>query len=275
MAYTTTLTSGQTFTYVNAQGTTVTYSYSGAAEAESTAICSSHTEGTDVGTASCAGHRSTCTGNKTGFSDESLAAGWSVRNYHVNQLRTAITDELTSRNSHKDFTLTTSVPGSNTTAGAAIDNAHFSNINTAVNRMASGSTSIPGNGSSISAEVVVDLRNRIRSLEGDCICNSDCACNSVCTCNTDCRCNYSDITLKRDIEPLTLGLDYLNNIGTYKFQYLWDKEDKHYGVMAQELKDEVLVSEDKEGNLMVSYMELVPILINAVKELSEKVNNGK
>jgi len=274
MAYTKTLTSGQSFTYTNAQGSTVTYNYSGATEGESTGICSAHTEGVDVGLASCAGHRSTCTGNKTGFSDGSLAAGWSIRDYHVNQLRTAISEELTSRNTHKDFSYTTSVPGSNVSAGSAIDNAHFSNVNSALNRMG-GNTGIPGDGTAVAASVVTSLRNRIRALEGDCICNSDCACNSVCTCNTDCRCNYSDITLKRDIEPLNLGLDYLSNIDTYKFQYLWDKEAKHYGVMAQELNDDVLVSEDKNGKLMVSYIELVPILINAVKELSEKLNNGK
>lgn len=269
MAYTKTV--PPNWSYTDAQGNTHTYSYTGGGGGN----CSGHTEGTDVGTASCSSHRSTCSGNKTNFTDNTgngytISAGWAVRASHISDLRSAVQDELVARNNHADYSYTTSISGSAPSAGNTIDNSHLQNVEDALDRMTS-STTIPSNGSSISASTISTLRDKIRNLEDDCICNSDCECNSVCTCNTDCKCNYSDITLKRDVENLNLGLDYLNSLGTYKFKYLWE-EKEHYGVMAQELNNEVLVSEDKNGKLMVSYMELIPILMNAVKELSEKVN---
>lgn len=50
-------------------------------------------------------------------------------------------------------------------------------------------------------------------------------------------------------------------------------EEKHYGLSAQELQTIYpdLVKEDKEGNLGVNYVELVPILIRSIQELNQKI----
>ena len=47
----------------------------------------------------------------------------------------------------------------------------------------------------------------------------------------------------------------------------------HYGLIAQELREIApeLVLEDGGGNLSISYMELIPILIKSIQELSAKV----
>jgi hypothetical protein len=278
MAYTKNL--PPSWSYVTPGGTTITYNATSGTESESTGICSGHTEGVNVGTASCVGHRSTCSANKTNFTDNTgngytLAAGWAVRAQHINDLRATIAAELVSRNNHKDFSYSTSIPGNNSSGSneESVLLVDLQNVEDALDRMTSN-TPIPESGTDVDivASPISDLRSKIRDLEADCLCNSDCACNSVCTCNTDCRCNYSDRSLKKDIEPLELGLEYLKGLGTYKFKYIEDEKQSHYGVMAQELKDEVLVSEDKKGKLMVSYIEIIPILINAVKELSERVN---
>ena len=57
--------------------------------------------------------------------------------------------------------------------------------------------------------------------------------------------------------------------------YLDEGEDKrtHYGMIAQEVKEVLpeLVSEDAAGYLSVNYIELIPLLIQAVKEQQSQI----
>lgn len=52
-------------------------------------------------------------------------------------------------------------------------------------------------------------------------------------------------------------------------------EQKHYGLIAQELQTiyPELVHEGEDGYLAVNYIELIPILIQTIQELNEKVDN--
>lgn len=81
----------------------------------------------------------------------------------------------------------------------------------------------------------------------------------------------SDRRLKKNIINLEKGLKTVKKIKTHQYNYKSDTEEKiHYGVIAQELREilPALVHEgnDTEKTLSVNYIELIPILINAIKE---------
>ena len=89
--------------------------------------------------------------------------------------------------------------------------------------------------------------------------------------------HYSDKRLKRDIENISYGLkDILKLRPT---EYFWkDKEQEHksLGLIAQEvdqvIKNVVTYEEEKE-RYGVSYTELIPVLIKAIQEQQDIINN--
>lgn len=111
----------------------------------------------------------------------------------------------------------------------------------------------------------------------------------------------SDMRLKRDISEIKSdALSKLSRLNP--IQYFWDKEqyiklkmnnidtsDKekhtlvdvlldnniHYGLLAQEVKElyPELVHEDAAGVMSINYTELIPLLIQAVQNLSEQVSS--
>lgn len=107
----------------------------------------------------------------------------------------------------------------------------------------------------------------------------------------------SDYRLKEKIEDLPSNtLDDIRKINVVKFNYkqrevdssvegqagLYEKDSpilthKHYGVIAQELQKIYpdLVIEGEDGYLSVNYMELVPLLIQSVQELSAKLDEAE
>ncbi|MAF78469.1 MAG: hypothetical protein CME63_15730 [Halobacteriovoraceae bacterium] len=91
----------------------------------------------------------------------------------------------------------------------------------------------------------------------------------------------SDIRFKENIEPLKGGLEELKNIQAYEYHYKTDEfpehnfpKEKTVGVMAQQLENilPLAVKEDDKGMKYVNYASLAPLLIEAVKELSAKVD---
>jgi hypothetical protein len=87
----------------------------------------------------------------------------------------------------------------------------------------------------------------------------------------------SDKRLKDNIQPIQNALDKVNELGGYTFD--WNEElqkarkGHDIGVIAQEVQSvlpEVVVERDT-GYLGVDYQKLVPVLIEAIKELSAKV----
>jgi hypothetical protein len=88
----------------------------------------------------------------------------------------------------------------------------------------------------------------------------------------------SDERLKENIKPLEKGLKTIEQIKTYTFNYKNKPQDTHPGVIAQEIEklvpEVVYDVEMEEGTRKaVRYQQLVPLLINAIKELSDKVND--
>jgi hypothetical protein len=82
----------------------------------------------------------------------------------------------------------------------------------------------------------------------------------------------SDFRLKKDITPLTYGLETILELNPV--EYNWknrEQEFKSLGLIAQDvqpvLENIVHVADDEDQTLSVSYTELIPVLINAVKEL--------
>ena len=104
-------------------------------------------------------------------------------------------------------------------------------------------------------------------------------------CNTSTISALSDARDKKEVEPSPLGVDFLNKLNPVKF--LWDSREGNVkdgtyeiGFIAQELQavqadtgTEYLkmVIDENPDRLEASYSQLVPILVQAIKELSNKV----
>ena len=83
----------------------------------------------------------------------------------------------------------------------------------------------------------------------------------------------SDERLKENIYPIDNSLDRINAIDGVYFNWK-DKEERNAGVIAQQVQKVLpeVVSEDKNGYLNVDYGGIVPLLLEAIKELESRVN---
>ncbi|HCY90135.1 MAG TPA: hypothetical protein DHV17_07740 [Chitinophagaceae bacterium] len=84
----------------------------------------------------------------------------------------------------------------------------------------------------------------------------------------------SDIRLKKNIKPLTHTLAAIQQLKGYS--YHWkdpNNPDEQIGLLAQELQKVYpqLVKENNNGDLSVNYSGLIPVLLEAIKELHQKV----
>lgn len=84
---------------------------------------------------------------------------------------------------------------------------------------------------------------------------------------------FSDIRLKTDIVKISNPLDKIDYINGYTFNMKGHK-DRMTGVIAQELQKVLpeAVVENENGYLTVAYGNIAGLLIEAIKELKEKVN---
>jgi hypothetical protein len=95
--------------------------------------------------------------------------------------------------------------------------------------------------------------------------------------------NVSDRRLKKDIIPIENGLDKINKLNGVSFN--WDKtlrpdlnvDDKnHLGLIAQDVEEilpqVITTSEDEMQTKTIIYSDIVPVLIEAIKELSTEIN---
>ena len=93
--------------------------------------------------------------------------------------------------------------------------------------------------------------------------------------------NSSDIELKQDISPISNALDMVNSLTGNTFA--WKREANIFGnkgmdtgIIAQEVEALGLPGLAKrrgDGTLGVRYDRLIPVLIEAVKELTDKVKS--
>jgi hypothetical protein len=88
---------------------------------------------------------------------------------------------------------------------------------------------------------------------------------------------YSDERYKTDILPIISALAKVNQIGGYTFKRTnaeeGEEDRRHAGVIAQEVQKVLpeVISTDSDGMLSVAYGNIVGLLIEAIKELTVKV----
>ena len=88
--------------------------------------------------------------------------------------------------------------------------------------------------------------------------------------------NFSDINLKENIETIDNALDKVDSINGYTFNYKTKPDTRISGVIAQEMQavlPEVVY--DVDDSLAVRYDGIVPLLIEAIKELKAEVEELK
>ena len=99
----------------------------------------------------------------------------------------------------------------------------------------------------------------------------------------------SDRNFKRDISDLNLGLNLINKLKPSQYNYIVDDEDspKMYGLIAQDLEESLTEvgigknstwllqhepnDDEKQSEYSLDYIKLIPILINSIKELEERI----
>ena len=93
--------------------------------------------------------------------------------------------------------------------------------------------------------------------------------------------DVSDERFKRDIEEIPGALAALEQVRGVNYTFRTEEfperdftEEKQYGVIAQEVQKVFpeLVHEDKEGYLSVNYTGLIPVLLQALKEQQQIIN---
>ncbi len=81
--------------------------------------------------------------------------------------------------------------------------------------------------------------------------------------------SLSDKTLKENIKPLTIGVDGIDPV-----EFTWkDSGGKSFGVIAQQVEQVFphMVETNEAGIKSVSYTQMIPLLINTVKELQHEI----
>lgn len=90
----------------------------------------------------------------------------------------------------------------------------------------------------------------------------------------------SDENLKKNIKPIKNAIEKIEQIGGYTFNWKKDKKNIHgfsgkdIGVIAQEIEavlPEVVVTREN-GYKAVRYEKIIPLLIEAIKEQQNKIN---
>ena len=88
----------------------------------------------------------------------------------------------------------------------------------------------------------------------------------------------SDRNLKENLVRITGVLDKIKKISGYKYNFITDDSKKVYiGMMAQDWEKDFseLVETDPNGKKSLAYMNTTAVILEAIKELDEKVENLK
>jgi len=83
----------------------------------------------------------------------------------------------------------------------------------------------------------------------------------------------SDATLKKDVETISNGLDKVTQLRGVTYKWINNDTDG-MGLIAQELEEVVpeAVSTDSNGTKSINYSSLVGLLVEAVKELNNRID---
>jgi hypothetical protein len=90
----------------------------------------------------------------------------------------------------------------------------------------------------------------------------------------------SDRRLKTNIKPLTYGLGELLRLKPVSYNWIDPNQSKNtqLGLIAQEAREvipEMVIGDESKGMLGVNYTELIPVLINAIKEQQKQIDDLK
>ena len=89
----------------------------------------------------------------------------------------------------------------------------------------------------------------------------------------------SDVRFKKNIQPLNHSLEKITQLNGYSYNWKDEQRNKDLqtGVLAQEVQliYPNLVKTDINGNLSVNYIGLIPVLLEAVKELKKEIDELK
>ena len=95
------------------------------------------------------------------------------------------------------------------------------------------------------------------------------------TLNADLLTQDSDARLKKDIDPINLGLEAILQLEgkTYKWNDPSRSQQTHIGLIAQEVEKVIpeVVTEDENGFKAIAYAKLTTILIEAIKEQQARI----
>jgi len=85
----------------------------------------------------------------------------------------------------------------------------------------------------------------------------------------------SDVRLKENIHSIDNALDKVNSISGITFDWIENKQSSA-GVIAQEV-EQILpeIVHENEGNKTVNYNGLIGLLVEAIKEQQDQINNLK
>jgi len=97
------------------------------------------------------------------------------------------------------------------------------------------------------------------------------------TLNADALTQSSDARLKKDIDPINLGLEAILQLEgkTYKWSDASRSQQTHIGLIAQEVEKVIpeVVTEDENGFKAIAYAKLTTILIEAIKEQQARITD--
>ena len=84
----------------------------------------------------------------------------------------------------------------------------------------------------------------------------------------------SDVTLKQNLTPISNALDKLEVITGYLYNFIGD-DKKQFGVSAQQVEKTLpeAVGTNEHGLKSVSYQMLIPVIIESIKELKQKLDD--
>lgn len=83
----------------------------------------------------------------------------------------------------------------------------------------------------------------------------------------------SDTTLYENIEPVTeRGLDDIMKLNVLRYNII--NESRHIGLSGQEVQQVYpdIVTENSKGYLSINYIEIIPILVQSIKEMKEETD---
>ena len=83
----------------------------------------------------------------------------------------------------------------------------------------------------------------------------------------------SDIRFKENIAPIEDAAEIINRMNGVSYQMRGDKKNS-FGFIAQDMKEIIpeLVEMDPNGFMTISYIEIIPFLVENIKRLNQEIN---